>query len=330
MGQDRSAKPKAMLRRGLTGLHGAIKWGSALAVTWGAVQMAQAQTTWKLVVPWRPPQVSVDVPELFAQALRKELGEPVEVHAPVYDQQDDALRWSLESASTQPSLVLFSEELALMGKEDKAHPRHLSHYEPAMLIWQTRWCLYVAKDSPLQQSAALQAWLHNPVQTPVIAIPEAKGRLSIWVKGMEQRTGRKWQVQTYGLKGSIVEPLAQGNTVALSYCNRQRLHPDQTRIVAQSGPTPAVTLPQVPLFSDIGWLPMQKGWMAWMVPKAVPVVQRQRMEAALERVMRDPSVQSALAGTGHVVRALTAQEAKHTIASFARTWHGIDGILPQP
>lgn len=320
-----------------TGLYGAVcsravllRLATAVMLAWLGHASAWAQVSWSIVVPWRPPQVSVDVPALFERALQRHLPVPVQIQQAVYNQQDEALAWSLQVASVQPSLVLFSEELALLGNADQAHPRHLSHYEPVMMVWQTRWCLYVAKDSPLQQPDALQAWMYDPQRTPVIAIPEAKGRLSIWVKGMERRTHRRWQVQPYGLKGSIVEPLVHGDAVALSYCNRQRLHPDKTRIIAQSGMTPSPTMPDIPLFTDLNWLPMQKGWMAWMVPKAVPHAQRAQMEAALERIMQDPAVLAQLRGSGHVVQAFTVQEARATLQSFTRAWRDIDEVLQLP
>ena len=286
-----------------------------------------AQEVWKIVVPWRPALVTVDVPELFAKELSKALELPVVIDEATYNKQDEALTWSLGAAQSQPSLVLFSEELALLNAEDTASPRHISRYEPLMLIWQTRWCLFGLKDSKFQKPGALKDWMQNHQETRKIVIPEGKGRISIWVRGLELHTRSKWEVHTYGLTGGIVQALENGVDVAVSFCNRQRLHPDKTLILAQSGPTRSERLPEVPLLTEVGWAPLSQGWMGWMVPKGTQLSQREKMAEALYRVMGKSEVQTQLRGTGHVVQHVDTQFAKRHIESYAKTWGGIDELL---
>ena len=287
-----------------------------------------AQEAWKIVVPWRPALVSVDVPVLFASELTQVMQSPVVVDEATYNKQDEALTWSLTSAAaSQPSLVLFSEELALTNATDLDSPRHISHYEPLMLIWQTRWCLFALKDSQLQRPGALRAWLQSNSSMRKVAIPEEKGRLSIWIRGLELHTRSHWEVHAYGLTGGIVQALESGVDVAVSFCNRQRLHPEKTQILAQSGPARSEMLPEVPLFSEVGWAPLAKGWMAWMTPKTTPLAQREKMAEALYRVMGQPHVQAQLRSTGHVVQHMDAKTSKQHIESFTQAWHGIDELL---
>ena len=291
--------------------------------------ISHADESWKIVVPWRPPLVTVDIPVLFAQELSQVFALPVVIDEASYNKQEDALTWSLAVAPTQPSLVLFSEELALLNAEDRANPRHISHYEPMMLIWQTRWCLFGLKDSKLHKPGALKDWIANDKETHKVAIPEGKGRLSIWVRGLEQHTRSKWQVHTYGLTGSFIDVLEDGVDVAVSYCNRQKLHPDKTQILAQSGPTRSEMLPEVPLFAEIGWAPLAKGWTGWMTPKGIPVAQREKMAEALYRVMGKAEVQAQLRRTGHVVQHVDAQMAKRHIETYEKVWGRIDELLGQ-
>ena len=79
--------------------------GALLAMLMLCVPKAQAQTAWKIVVPWRPPLVSVDVPVLFATQLTLELKQPVVVHEDVYDKHENALRWSRDSAQEKSTLL---------------------------------------------------------------------------------------------------------------------------------------------------------------------------------------------------------------------------------
>ena len=325
----------ALERRGVRGLDGRglaqrhVK--AAIACVGGASLFAStvhAQEAWKIVVPWRTALVSVDVPVLFANELTQVMQSPVVVDEATYSKQDEALAWSLASAAaSQPSLVLFSEELALTKTADIGSSRHISHYEPLMLIWQTRWCLFGLKDSPLQRPGALRAWMQNKPSMHKVAIPEGKGRLSIWIRGLELHTQSRWEVHTYGLTGGIVQALENGVDVAVSFCNRQRLHPEKTQILAQSGPARSEMLPDVPLFTEVGWAPLAKGWMAWMTPKTTPLAQREKMAEALYRVMGQPHVQAQLRGTGHVVQHMDAKTSKRHIESFTQVWNGIDELF---
>ena len=288
---------------------------------------AQAQSAWKMVVPWRPQLVTVDVPVMFASHLTQELKVPVVLEESVYNKHEEALTWALEIVKKQPTLVLFSEELSVVGEGARSSPRHISHYEPLIMIWQSRWCLFADANSPLQNTDALKAWMTDPAATPTVAITEPGGPLSIWLQGMERRTKRKWNVHVYGLRGSILDALDKGAGVALSYCNRQKLHPNRTRILAQSGPLRSELLPDVPLFSEVGWAPMAKGWMAWMVPKDTPADQKEKMAQALYRVMGKPAVQAQLRSTGHVVQHVSPAVSKQYIESFAETWRNIDTLF---
>ena len=88
-------------------------------------------------------------------------------------------------------------------------------------------------------------------------------------------------------------------------------------------------LPDVPLFTEVGWAPLSQGWMGWMVPKETPIAQREKMAQALYRVMGKEEVQVQLRRTGHVVEQMSPQAAKKHIQSYVQTWSGIDELFDQ-
>ena len=284
---------------------------------------------WKIAAPWRS-AARTGTPAFMAKELTKVLQVPVEVETSVEGTLDGALIWSLANAKTQPSLVLLSDELVQTGGvEDPNNPRNLSLYEPLALMLLTRWCLFVpAGGQPVEPKTLLES-LRVKRASPHIAIPELGGRMSVWVRGMEQRTHRKWQVSTYGLRGSVAEALRRGADVALGYCSRQKAHPEQTRILLQSGNIRSDAMPDVPLSAASGWMPMDHGWVAWAVPKAVAPVQREKMAVALYRVMGTASMKERLGSVGHVFEHWTPQQSREHIEAFTRTWQSISHLLDQ-
>lgn len=306
---------------GVIGLLGAAVPASSL---WAEELAAQE---WKIAVPWRSPG-RTGTPALFAQELTKELQVPVQVEASAEGLLEQTLAWSLANAKTQPSLVLLSDELVqTVGEDDPSNPRNLSHYEPLVLMWQTRWCLFTkAATEPKEPKALMDALSAQPA-LPHIAIPEEGGRMSVWVRGVEQRTRRKWRVSAYGLRGSVAQALQAGADVALGYCSRQKTHPQQTRILFQSGDTHAQTMPDVPLSYESGWMPLDHGWIAWATPKAVAAAQREKMAVALYRVMGTVPVKERLAGAGHVFDHWTPQQSREHIEKVTRAWHAVSNFL---
>ena len=299
-------------------------------VTVSSVGAEEAEVgAWKIAAPWRSPG-KLGTPELFAQALTKELQVLVEVEAAVEGTMDGALAWSLANARTQPSLVLLSDELVQVSdRNDPDSPRNLSLYDPLILVWLTRWCLFTKDGTKAEDPKALMQSLRTQRASPHIAIPEIGGRMSVWVRGMEQRTKRKWVVSTYGLRGSVADALERGADVALGYCSRQMKHPNQTRILVQSGNVPAATMPDVPLSAASGWMPMDHGWVAWAAPKSIELAQREKMAAALYRVMGTVEVQARLDGVGHVFEHWTPQQSREHVEAFTRTWEAVSDLLHQ-
>ena len=302
-------------------------WLLSIALLQMHVNDAHAFKELHIVAPWRPAQVKVDVPALFVRELSQELKMPVRVNVKDFNQQEDALAWSLKTVYEQPSLVLLSEEQVLIRDADRSSPRHIAHYEPLMLVWQNRWCLFAKKNSPLQQPGALSAWVSRAGATPMIAIPEKRGLASLWVQGMEQRTKRKWKVTLYGLRGGLVHALHQGPEVALGYCSHQEVYSEATSILAQSGSERSASLKNTPLLSEVGWAPLSDGWLAWMVPKNMPVVQREAMAAALYRIASKPEVRQHLRSSGHVVQHHTPEMSKQHIENYTQTWRDIDALF---
>lgn len=278
---------------------------------------------WVVAAPWRSPSRS-GTPAFFAQELSAELSVPVKVEEKIEGGKELTLAWSLANVKERPILLFLSDELVLTQENPEIDsPRNLSHYEPLALIWLTRWCLFSSQGIDAKAPTPMLDWLQKRSNPPHIAIPEEGGRMSVWVKGMEVRTQRKWQVSTYGLGGSVATALKQGADVALGYCSRQKMHPDDTRILLQS-----TSFREKTQRTDArGWLPIHHGWVAWAAPKQIPSQQRDAMAAALYRVMGKPHVQTRLQAAGHFFEYWTPAQTRNYVESFTASWINIRKLL---
>ena len=312
-----------LLKPNIAGLYVSLTLFASLLLPPYAFAQALDTHEWVIAAPWRSPSRS-GTPDFFAQELSQELSVPVKVEEAIEGAKELTLAWSLANATSRPNLIFLSDELVLTQGNAKAdNPRNLSHYEPLALIWLTRWCLFASQGTAPQEPASMLHALQKRAHPPHIAIPEEGGRMSVWVKGMEIRTQRKWKVSTYGLGGSVAAALQQGADVALGYCSRQKAHPNETRILLQS-----TSFHEGPQKTDSrGWLPLNHGWVAWAAPKQISTQQRDAMAAALYRVMSKPHVQKRLQAAGHIFEYWTPAQTRTYVESFTASWVSVQQLL---
>lgn len=300
----------------------------ACAAMAACMQLA-AQTTapWMMVTPKVSPAYRLDLSTLFLQNLPPHTRTGVQIHRPTHNMGEEALAWSLQHAPQQKSIVLMSEELALIGDAAAASPRHLRHYAPLLVVLETHWCLFAKIDSPLAQAEHLIAWVKAKQSPPEIAIPVLSGRLRLWVQGMAERTQSVWNMQAYGVGGDPAQALRNGADVALGRCDQSWRHTSAMRILAKSTKQAAVAQPFVPEFSDLGWTPLGNGWVAWFAPLSIPQAERDAMAQALYAASRSPHIQSEIIASGQAAVDMSPAVSAQYIDSFARTWNEIGRLL---
>lgn len=320
-----SAMSAWVRRVGRRGLRGAAL-GSALAVS-SMVLYAQTTLPWTVVQPVKASHFKVDVAGLFTQHLNRELGGGVSIHEATRDLGAPALAWSLAQAPQRRSIVLMSEELASLGESAQSSAQHLAHYTPLLMLLETRWCLFVPSNSPLLQAQKLLDWAKLSVEPPRVAIPAASGRMRLWVQGMATRTNRAWEIDTYGVAGDVNQALQRGADVAVGRCDQQWRNAANMRILAKGGNDKDGFLPHIPLFSELGWMPLGNGWLAWMAPKSLPPKELQAMAKLLHEIASRPDVRVQLQSTEQVVGQMTPEASAAYLNSYAQIWSEIGRLL---
>lgn len=300
-------------------------------LAWG-VSIANAQTrselpVWTLVQPVKASHYKIDISRLFAQHLSRELGSPVGVHEATRDLLAPALAWSLTQAPARRSIVLMTEEMSLVGEAARGSAQHLAHYAPLLVLLETRWCLFVPTDSPLQHAANLLEWAKHSVHPPKIALPVASGRMRLWVQGMAMRTERPWEIETYGIAGDVGKALQRGADVGLGRCDQQWRNAGNMRILAKGSDNKDSFLPGMPLFTDLGWMPLGNGWLAWLAPQSIPQAERDAIARTLHKIASKPEVRVQLESTEQIVSRLSPQASAKYLTSYTQTWTELGQLM---
>lgn len=315
------------------GGRGCQRWHVLLGAAWGlrmavvAAQTVPQPPVWTVVQPVKAAHYKMDVARVFAQHLSRELGSTVSVHEATRDLLAPALAWSLTQAPERRSIVLMTEEMSLVGDAAKGSAQHLAHYAPLLVVLETRWCLLVPTDSPLLQADSLLDWAKHSVQPPKVAIPVASGRMRLWVQGMAMRTNRPWDIETYGVAGDVGKALQRGADMGLARCDQQWRNATNTRILAKGSDHKDGFLPNTPLFSDLGWMPLGNGWLAWLAPQSIAQSEREAMAKLLYKIANKPEVRMQLAATEQIVTQMSVQASAKYLSSYMQTWSEMGQLM---
>lgn len=303
-----------------------LAWITAVALLLGTAR-AETLPLWQVVVPAKWPSERGDIAQVFTHRLQAITHPSIRVHETLSYRGAQTLEDVLRNPSAPYSLVLMNEELSLVGNAAQSHAQHLSHYATLLVFLETRWCLFVPADSSITHPSQLHQWALQKSTAPRIAVPVTSGRVRLWVQGMAQRTGRAWQMDTYGIGGDFASALAQGTDLALGHCDQQWGNAHRLRILAKGVDQEDLFLPNVPKFADVGWMPFGNGWLAWMAPKSVPEADRQAMAQQLYAIAHQKEVKAYLLGTEQVVPNLTPQASANYVRDFSNTWNQIGHLL---
>lgn len=318
-----------------------VRWGASmlcaslamLASHAQAEQKTSSQTTqsrqakWVIVQPAFAEGFRFDTAAAFAEELSRMRGHSVSVDAATRGKGVEAFRWSLTVAPQQPSVLILPEEAVLMGESRKAHPAHVSNFEPLLVLGFKRWCAFVHESSPLQDASQLRGWVGQLDRPVRIALPLSAGRMELWVQGMRHSTQHPWQVQTYRINGDFAAALSQGADLALARCDRLGAQSAKLRVLVQSGHVRSAQQADIPTFEQAGWLPLEHGWSAFFAPSVIPVEVRAEMAQALHHIASTASIRKGLMAADFQPADLSPSASRAYIERFVSGWELVEQFL---
>lgn len=299
----------------------------------GGAVLADADTSadhrWVVVHPSVAAHHNVPLHWLFAKHLQQEWGGTFPVYEASPEQADPLLTWAQTQAPQTQSIVVMTDKMALVGEVLQESPRHLDHFAPLLVLVETRWCLFALRSSGLHSAQQVLEHAKKNGRQPRVGMPGASGVIRLWMQGMETRTKSAWRMDDYGFGGSLVQSLYGGADVAVGRCDEltNNAQASKIRIVAKGRANDDKFLPHVPSFTDLGWMPMGNGWLAWVAPKRIPAEERQAMAAMLYKIAQKPEMQAALQQTGQIVVDMNPQQSADYLNTYLKVWTDVGQLL---
>lgn len=305
---------------------GAARSTSRRAVLAGLVALAApvplgAAEPWpsralRLIVPFPPGGPSDSVGRVIAEALARQIGQPIVVEnrpgagsvigtaAAAQGNDGHTLLLTSNAFTVNPSLV---PRLPYDSERD---------FEPVGLISNTPLVLVVPAGSPIRDVAGL-----------IAAAKARPGELTYGSAGngtvnhlaselFRLRTGTDLLNVTYRGDGPLLTDLVAGR-LSLSFLNLPSALPlardGRVRVLATLADAPLPALPGIPTLAEVGVADVQvAGMQALLAARGVPEDGLQRLDAALAAILADPAMRDRLAGLG-ALPARGGREALRTI-----------------
>lgn len=272
----------------------------------------------RLIVPFPPGGPSDSVGRVIAEALARQIGQPIVVEnrpgagsvigtaAAAQSSDGHTLLLTSNAFTVNPSLV---PRLPYDSERD---------FEPIGLISNTPLVLVVPAGSPIRDVAGL-----------IAAAKARPGELTYGSAGngtvnhlaselFRLRTGTDLLNVTYRGDGPLLTDLVAGR-LSVSFLNLPSALPlardGRVRVLATLADAPLPALPGIPTLAEVGVADVQvAGMQALLAARGVPEDGLQRLDAALVAVLADPAMRDRLAGLG----ALPARGGREALRAILR------------
>ena len=297
------------------------------ASTWQVVALlslvgagVQAQTAYPdrpimLIVPFPPGGVADTVARPVAEALARELKQPVIVENKVGAGGALGMGAAARAAADGYTLLLSLSSISILPEADLILARKpaftLKQFTPIARFTADPTVLVVRADSPWTSLAEFVAAMkqkpgafnygssgnYGTMHVPMEMLKASAGFRMVHIP----YTGAGPAVQA--LLGGQVDALASGPSTVL-----QQIKAGKLRALAHWGDKPLAALPELPSLKQAGYPTQFAQWSALFAPAGTPEPVLQRLRVAVRKVATDPQVVATINRAGSPVEYLDAPE----------------------
>ena len=285
---------------------------------------------WRLVASPVPAARALQIN--IQQQLQQTLRQPVDLY---FDNEPPVQ--SLQSAATQPLIVLLSEfnSFAVGKKPDSL--QHLGNLVPLMVFFEMPWCLYVQENSPLLQQPRVNVkeWMaEQRLKRPVrVGIAAQGGQSMFWLHVLTKATHSEapnlHDIVPVPYRGVHNQEEAWDNDadIALANCWQYNTLGRHVRLLATAQKSSNRLLPATPLFTDLKLPPLAPSWFAAFMPKNTPPAIQAQAIQALEKVAASPSVLQSIEATQQPPLRWSHAQSRKYIENYVTTWQSVMQLL---
>ena len=273
---------------------------AALLAAAGAAAFAQAGWPDKpitMIVPFPPGGVADTVARPVAEALSRELKQPVVVENRVGAGGALGIGLAARAPADGYTLLLSLSSISILPEADKILERKpaytLNQFKPIARFTADPTVLVVRADAPWK---TLADFIADAKKNPGRYNYGSSGNYGTMHVPMEMLKGRAGFRMTHipytgagpavlALIGGQVDAIASGPSTVV-----QQIRGGKLRALAHWGDKPLVALPEVPSLKQAGYAASFAQWSALFVPAGTPDDVVQKLRAAARRAANDPNV----------------------------------------
>jgi tripartite-type tricarboxylate transporter receptor subunit TctC len=273
-----------------------------------------------MIVPFPPGGVADTVARPVAEALGRELKQPVVVENRGGAGGALGIGVAARAQADGYTLLLSLSSISILPEADKVLARkpqyQISQFHPLARITADPTVLVVRADAPWH---TVEEFVADARRKPGVYNYGSSGNYGTMHVPMEMFKNAAGFRMTHipftgagpavtALLGGQVDALATGPSTVLQHIMAGKL-----RALAHWGDKPLVTLPEVPSLQQRGWNVQFAQWSGVFVPAGTPEGVERRLRDALRKVASDPAVQQTVLRAGSPIEYLDAP-------AFATYW----------
>jgi len=268
-----------------------------------------------MIVPFPPGGVADTVARPVAEALARELKQPVVIENKAGAGGGLGMALAARAPADGYTVLLSLSSISVLPEADKLFERRpaftLNQFKPIARFTADPTVLVVRADAPWKTLADFVADAQRKPGTFNYGSSGNYGTMHVPMEMLKSVAGFRMVHIPYtgagpavvALLGGQVDALASGPSTVAQHIRSGRL-----RALAHWGDKPLLALPEVPSLTSLG-LPVKFAqWSGLFVPAAVPDDVVQRLRAAARRAAADPQVQQVIRAAGSPVEYLDAPE----------------------
>ncbi|MEO8188398.1 MAG: tripartite tricarboxylate transporter substrate binding protein [Burkholderiaceae bacterium] len=304
-------------------MHRTLQLCLVLAIYSLASPAAHAQypdKTITLVVPFPPGGVADTVARPLAEAMSRELKQPVVIDNKTGAGGAVGIGHAARASGDGYTLLLSLSSISILPEADKILERkplfQLDQFKPIARITADPTVLVVRADSPWR---TLEEFIADARRNPAAYNYGSSGNYGTMHVPMEMlKSAADFRMVhiPYAGAGPAVVALLGGHVDAISSGPAsvvQHIRAGRLRALAHWGDAPLVTLPGVPSLKERGYNVQFAQWSALFAPASTPDAVVEKLRATMRKLMNDPSLQQTILTAGSPIEYLDAPQ-------FATYW----------
>lgn len=281
----------------------------------------------KMIVPFPPGGVTDTVARPIADAMSRNLGQPVVIENKV---GAGGAIGAGEAARAKPdgyTIMLMLSSISILPEADKILGRkaayETSQFKPIARITADPTVLVVRADSPWKTAKEFVEAAKKEPGKINYGSSGIYGSMHVPMAMLESAAGIKLTHVPYTGAGPAVAALLGGQVQAISTGPSsivQHIKAGKVRALAHWGDKPLATLPDVPSLQSLGYDAKFVQWSGIFVPADVPAEVIKTLRASAKSVANDPDIQAKVLAAGSPIEYMDAPE-------FQKYWDADDAAL---